>query len=248
MSMLCEKRFLQLDPGAGGRPAASGRLRSERLPGDADWRISPRRSRSWASRWSASCFSRYRVLLMHLLKWRYQQERRTRSWARTIENQRDDIAMLLEKNPSLRSKRAAIRRGLPARTQGCWPRDRAAADRVPGPSAHSRSSRSRTRASGQIRSRGRADAGGGRHLPGLELRSRPRGGDGGSVRAAGAPRVAPGDRAAGTRPDRCAGRFLLWRLSALRRHCGAVTGIAGSGAPRRARRVTFWASVTVFRS
>jgi hypothetical protein len=51
-------------------------------------------------------FSRYRILLMHLLKWQFEAERRGKSWQRTIENQRDDIALLLRKNPSLRRKRA----------------------------------------------------------------------------------------------------------------------------------------------
>lgn len=52
-------------------------------------------------------FSRYRVLLLHLLKWCFQPERRGPSWLRTIDNQRDEISRLLEKSPSLRSKRLA---------------------------------------------------------------------------------------------------------------------------------------------
>jgi hypothetical protein len=55
--------------------------------------------------------SRLRVLLMHLLKWQYQPDRRSypefsnewnqNSWARTISTQRDDIQDLLADSPSL---------------------------------------------------------------------------------------------------------------------------------------------------
>lgn len=47
--------------------------------------------------------SGYVVLLVHLLKWMYQSERRSRSWANTIANQRDEIALHLADNPSLKS-------------------------------------------------------------------------------------------------------------------------------------------------
>ncbi len=46
--------------------------------------------------------NRLRVLLMHLLKWTYQPERRTRSWELTIGHQRDEIAVHLEDNPGLK--------------------------------------------------------------------------------------------------------------------------------------------------
>ncbi len=45
--------------------------------------------------------SRLTVLLMHLLKWRYQPAKRGHSWLVTIGNQRDDLADLLAENPSL---------------------------------------------------------------------------------------------------------------------------------------------------
>jgi hypothetical protein len=41
-------------------------------------------------------------LLGHLLKWRYQPNRRGASWECTIRNQRDRIAKLLHRMPSLR--------------------------------------------------------------------------------------------------------------------------------------------------
>ena len=40
--------------------------------------------------------SRLRVLVTHLLKWRYQSEKRSRSWIQTIDNQRFELEGLLE--------------------------------------------------------------------------------------------------------------------------------------------------------
>lgn len=42
-----------------------------------------------------------KVLIMHLLKWQYQLERRTTSWEMTISNSRDAIQDCLEDSPSL---------------------------------------------------------------------------------------------------------------------------------------------------
>lgn len=42
-----------------------------------------------------------KVLLMHLLKWQYQPERRTKSWEVTIAHCRDSIQDCLEDSPSL---------------------------------------------------------------------------------------------------------------------------------------------------
>jgi hypothetical protein len=39
--------------------------------------------------------SRLRVLLSHLLKWKFQPSRRGRSWRATIRLQRDDVVLLL---------------------------------------------------------------------------------------------------------------------------------------------------------
>ena len=46
--------------------------------------------------------SRLTVLLLHLLKWRYQPGKRSPSWEASIANQRDDIAEHLGDNPSLK--------------------------------------------------------------------------------------------------------------------------------------------------
>jgi hypothetical protein len=47
--------------------------------------------------------SRLEVLLMHLLKWKYQPDLRCNSWKYTIEEQRDQLKYHLEDNPSLKT-------------------------------------------------------------------------------------------------------------------------------------------------
>lgn len=46
--------------------------------------------------------SRLIQLLMHLLKWKYQSEEQSKSWHRTIKEQRLQIKLVLKDNPSLR--------------------------------------------------------------------------------------------------------------------------------------------------
>ncbi|MCA6221292.1 DUF29 domain-containing protein [Photorhabdus antumapuensis] len=48
--------------------------------------------------------SRLEILLAHLLKWRYQADRRGRSWELTIEEQRDKAIDCLQESPSLKNK------------------------------------------------------------------------------------------------------------------------------------------------
>ena len=48
--------------------------------------------------------SRLKVLLMHLLKWRFQPSGHSTSWRLTIEEQRREVVDVLTDNPSLRSK------------------------------------------------------------------------------------------------------------------------------------------------
>ena len=47
--------------------------------------------------------SRLAVLIEHLLKWKYQPERRGNSWKRTIKTQRNCIIRAIQKTPSLKS-------------------------------------------------------------------------------------------------------------------------------------------------
>ncbi len=48
--------------------------------------------------------SRLTVLLMHLLKWQFQEAQRSHSWEVTIVHQRGRIERLLRRNPSLRAR------------------------------------------------------------------------------------------------------------------------------------------------
>lgn len=47
--------------------------------------------------------SRLAVLLAHMLKWRFQPERRAKSWRLSIEEQRRQVARHMRDNPSLKS-------------------------------------------------------------------------------------------------------------------------------------------------
>jgi hypothetical protein len=48
--------------------------------------------------------SRLQVLVMHLLTWKYQPEKQSKSWSRTIDQQRNEIEDLLLDSPSLRGQ------------------------------------------------------------------------------------------------------------------------------------------------
>jgi hypothetical protein len=48
--------------------------------------------------------SRLTVLLQHLLKWKYQPNRRGKSWELTIKGQRSRFLRVLKENPGLKSK------------------------------------------------------------------------------------------------------------------------------------------------
>ena len=48
--------------------------------------------------------SALRLILLHLLKWDHQSERRTRNWWATITVQRNQVRRLLRKNPGLKPR------------------------------------------------------------------------------------------------------------------------------------------------
>jgi hypothetical protein len=52
--------------------------------------------------------SRLDVLVMHLLKWEFQPEKRSNSWRASIKEQRERIERRLTRNPSLRNHPAAV--------------------------------------------------------------------------------------------------------------------------------------------
>jgi hypothetical protein len=47
-------------------------------------------------------FNRLKVLIIHLLKCQYQPQKKTNSWIKTINEQRDQIELVLADSPSLR--------------------------------------------------------------------------------------------------------------------------------------------------
>lgn len=51
--------------------------------------------------------NRLSILMAHLLKWKYQQIRRSKSWMLTIKNQRFEIEDLLDESPSLKQEISA---------------------------------------------------------------------------------------------------------------------------------------------
>jgi hypothetical protein len=52
----------------------------------------------------SSAESALRVLMMHILKWQHQPERRSRSWAVSIAGQRLEYERVIAENPSLKPK------------------------------------------------------------------------------------------------------------------------------------------------
>ena len=52
--------------------------------------------------------TRLKILTMHLLKWQFQPQRRSKSWRGTINDQRDEIEQLLEEDPSLHREIEAL--------------------------------------------------------------------------------------------------------------------------------------------
>lgn len=53
--------------------------------------------------------SRMAILIGHLLKWKFQPERRGASWEKTIKAQRKELTYALDESPSLRVKLAEAR-------------------------------------------------------------------------------------------------------------------------------------------
>jgi hypothetical protein len=49
--------------------------------------------------------SAYRIILLHMLKWDHQPERRSRSWVTSIRSQRVEASDVLEDNQGLKSRR-----------------------------------------------------------------------------------------------------------------------------------------------
>lgn len=52
--------------------------------------------------------SHLRLIVMHLLKWRYQSDKRSKSWQITIRNNRFDVEESLQDSPSLKPNLAEL--------------------------------------------------------------------------------------------------------------------------------------------
>ena len=73
-----------------------------RSANEIDWENVAEEIESLGKQQVAELRSRLEVLILHLLKWAYQPERRGRSWAATIREQRRRLAQHVEENPSLK--------------------------------------------------------------------------------------------------------------------------------------------------
>jgi hypothetical protein len=94
---LLRRRFLHLVAGAG--PArARGTLERGR-PGEVAEEIESLGREQFHKLESA-----LRVLMMRMLKWDHQPERRSRSWAVTIDTQRIELEHVLAENPGLKPR------------------------------------------------------------------------------------------------------------------------------------------------
>ena len=83
-------------------------LARSRAHNEIDWDNVAEELESLGKSVRSELFSRYRVLLMHLLKWMYQPNLQSHSWRNTIRIQRRDIARHLRQNPSLQSSDAEL--------------------------------------------------------------------------------------------------------------------------------------------
>jgi 2-polyprenyl-6-methoxyphenol hydroxylase-like FAD-dependent oxidoreductase len=71
--------------------------------------------------------SRLEILLVHLLKWQFQPDRRSKSWRMTLKVQRNDLQSVLNDNPSLK-------RHPSMRMKDVYLKARLAAEKETGPS------------------------------------------------------------------------------------------------------------------
>jgi hypothetical protein len=80
----------------------AARLREAR-PNSIDWENVAEEIESVGRSQRSEIRKRLTVLLVHLLKWEFQPERRSASWQTTISTQRIDIESVIEDSPSLRN-------------------------------------------------------------------------------------------------------------------------------------------------
>ena len=73
-----------------------------------DWDNVAEEIEAMGSRERRELSTRLKILMMHLLKWQFQPQKRSRSWRATINDQRDEVEQLLQDNPSLRREVEAL--------------------------------------------------------------------------------------------------------------------------------------------
>jgi Domain of unknown function DUF29 len=73
-----------------------------RAPNELDWDNLAEEIESLGTSQRSEIRSRLKVLLLHLLKWKYQPEWRCGSWRGSVREARDQIDDVLDDNPSLR--------------------------------------------------------------------------------------------------------------------------------------------------
>ena len=83
--------------------AEQGRLLKARGSVGLDWDNLAEEIESLGRSERSEIRSRLRVILVHLLKWQFQPDRRKAGWAATLLEQRDGLSEAIEESPSLRS-------------------------------------------------------------------------------------------------------------------------------------------------
>jgi hypothetical protein len=95
IKMLYEKDFY-------GWTIATAKALRERDLTNLDWDNLIEEIESLGRQEKRELVNRLIILVMHLLKWQYQPNKRSRSWELTIKIQRLDVEKLLSDNPSLK--------------------------------------------------------------------------------------------------------------------------------------------------
>jgi len=82
----------------------TARVLRDQRPANTDWDSIAEELEDLGISQERAFASHMRVLLAHLLKWGYSPGHRSKSWRLSIENSRDELKEMLERNPGLRQK------------------------------------------------------------------------------------------------------------------------------------------------
>jgi hypothetical protein len=86
----------------------TARVLEQQRPANVDWESLVEELEDLGISQERALQSHMRVLLTHLLKWVYEPARQSKSWKMSIENARDEVQDLLDRNPGLGSKIISI--------------------------------------------------------------------------------------------------------------------------------------------